>query len=276
MSNNSDKEIKSKNNENDSLSFIIDFFTAPYRIIKDISIKIVFIKKDLIEKFLLTAISIGGVTIAIESLIKIITGNKINLFTGYLPLILRIASIVIMLLIYFIFETKNFEIFSQLEHLVTKDVAVEQKTKTDENDLSEHKYTVSKEERLDNEINLEINLETEFDLDDIEEMLNATDVTSPELNNTNKSIVQNEEVISYCNDLENIVNEIQESTTDFVNNLTDDELQSLKEKIEAEDTASKVFDEEMLSILNGDLTDNFAAYDTLKSWGVPSFFNMTS
>lgn len=89
---------------------------APFYLINEISLKVVFLKKEVISQILLVSVLVDAATAAGIIIFKLLAGTFSVLY-GPLPLIVMAFSIAVLLLLYMLFNTVSFMIFDDLRHM---------------------------------------------------------------------------------------------------------------------------------------------------------------
>ena len=90
---------------------------APYRLVDTVSTVIIYLKKAYIAKMLLYALSISGFITAANTVALVYLG-RFSLTRGKLPLVVLIASTIVLLMAYLFFGVVDFTAYSQLDALV--------------------------------------------------------------------------------------------------------------------------------------------------------------
>ena len=106
---------------------------GPFRLVKTMALKIVFLPRKTIESILFTAIIFAILEIGIDSLIREMEGT-FSLTSGTLPLVVRIAGLLFLIMIYFWYEVYNFKIYRDTSIIKT---SKESLAKADENENTE-------------------------------------------------------------------------------------------------------------------------------------------
>jgi hypothetical protein len=90
---------------------------APYRLVDTVSTVIIYLKKAYIAKMLLYALTISGFITAANTVALVYLG-RFSLTRGKLPLVVLIASTIVLLMAYLFFGVVDFTAYSQLDALV--------------------------------------------------------------------------------------------------------------------------------------------------------------
>ena len=91
---------------------------APFILVKEIGMKITFLKRKTIEHVLSVAILIAVADILMESGMRLTT-KSFNLYVGSLPLIVRIVGLMVLVAIYFVYELYDFKIYQDIEEVLS-------------------------------------------------------------------------------------------------------------------------------------------------------------
>lgn len=91
--------------------------TAPFILVKEIGMKLPFLKRKTIEQILAISILVAVTEVLIDSGIRIAKGT-FDLYAGAMPLIVRLVGIGILLLIYVVYEIYDFAIYKNVEMLL--------------------------------------------------------------------------------------------------------------------------------------------------------------
>ena len=115
-----EKDLKTKyDNFTDYLSSIIELLLlSPFRLVNEISKKVVYLEQKRIEKLLLVATAIATFVIGLEIVIGIFL-NRIDLFNGKFPIVLQALTPLIILLIWGFVKNYDFSIHSKLEEILS-------------------------------------------------------------------------------------------------------------------------------------------------------------
>lgn len=130
-----EKDLKTKyDNFTDYLSSIIELLIlSPFRLINEISKKVVYLEQKRIEKMLLVAAMISVLVIALEVVIGFCL-NDFNPVSGKFPIVFQALAPVIILLLCVFVKNYDFSLHSKLEEILTKQSEAE--------DLAKDKNTV--------------------------------------------------------------------------------------------------------------------------------------
>lgn len=135
-----EKDLKTKyDNFTDYLSSIIELLIlSPFRLINEISKKVVYLEQKRIEKMLLVAAMISVLVIALEVVIGFYL-NDFNPVSGKFPIAFQALAPIIILLLWGFVKNYDFSLHSKLEEILTKQSEAEDLTKEDENTVKESK-----------------------------------------------------------------------------------------------------------------------------------------
>lgn len=116
-----EKDLKTKyDNFTDYLSSIIELLIlSPFRLINEISKKVVYLEQKRIEKMLLVAAMISVLVIALEVVIGFCL-NDLNQVSGKFPIVFQALAPVIILLLWGFVKNYDFSLHSKLEEILTK------------------------------------------------------------------------------------------------------------------------------------------------------------
>lgn len=135
-----EKDLKTKyDNFTDYLSSIIELLIlSPFRLINEISKKVVYLEQKRIEKMLLVAAMISVLVIALEVVIEFCL-NDFSPVSGKFPIAFQALAPVIILLLWGFVKNYDFSLHSKLEEILTKQSEAEDLVKEDENIVKESK-----------------------------------------------------------------------------------------------------------------------------------------
>lgn len=95
----------------DSLSGIIELIVyGPILLVKELALKIVFLPRATIESILLVAIGLALAEILIDSGLRFLMGS-FSLFSGTMPLAIRLVGLLVLIALYFVYELYPFKIY---------------------------------------------------------------------------------------------------------------------------------------------------------------------
>lgn len=135
-----EKDLKTKyDNFTDYLSSIIELLIlSPFRLINEISKKVVYLEQKRIEKMLLVAAMISVLVIALEVVIGFCL-NDFSPVSGKFPIAFQALAPVIILLLWGFVKNYDFSLHSKLEEILTKQSEADDLAKEDENTVKESK-----------------------------------------------------------------------------------------------------------------------------------------
>lgn len=141
-----EKDLKTKyDNFTDYLSSIIELLIlSPFRLINEISKKVVYLEQKRIEKMLLVAVMISVLVIALEVVIEFCL-NDFSPVSGKFPIAFQALAPVIILLLWGFVKNYDFSLHSKLEEILTKQSEAEDLVKEDENIVKESKSSTETE-----------------------------------------------------------------------------------------------------------------------------------
>ena len=141
-----EKDLKTKyDNFTDYLSSIIELLIlSPFRLINEISKKVVYLEQKRIEKMLLVAAMISVLVIALEVVIEFCL-NDLSPVSGKFPIAFQALAPVIILLLWGFVKNYDFSLHSKLEEILTKQSEAEDLVKEDENIVKESKSSTETE-----------------------------------------------------------------------------------------------------------------------------------
>lgn len=90
---------------------------APLRLCNEISTKVVYLKKSIIERVLFVAVFIQIIVVMVTAIIERALGT-VNLFTGKVPLLLQLIVLVILCVGAFVYKINELAIYSHLNALL--------------------------------------------------------------------------------------------------------------------------------------------------------------
>lgn len=141
-----EKDLKTKyDNFTDYLSSIIELLIlSPFRLINEISKKVVYLEQKRIEKMLLVAAMISVLVIALEVVIEFCL-NDFSPVSGKFPIASQALAPVIILLLWGFVKNYDFSLHSKLEEILAKQSEAEDLVKEDENIVKESKSSTETE-----------------------------------------------------------------------------------------------------------------------------------
>lgn len=141
-----EKDLKTKyDNFTDYLSSIIELLIlSPFRLINEISKKVVYLEQKRIEKMLLVAAMISVLVIALEVVIEFCL-NDFSPVSGKFPIAFQALAPVIILLLWGFVKNYDFSLHSKLEEILAKQSEAEDLVKEDENIVKESKSSTETE-----------------------------------------------------------------------------------------------------------------------------------
>lgn len=111
-------EKEYKNPENgEILNQVMEVISAPFILIKEVSMKAPFLKRTVIEKLMLTAIVIAVFIILLQTAVALLL-DIFNLYTGNMPLIIQIIALFILIVLYILYEVLDFRIYKHVESII--------------------------------------------------------------------------------------------------------------------------------------------------------------
>lgn len=142
-----EKDLKTKyDNFTDYLSSIIELLIlSPFRLINEISKKVVYLEQKRIEKMLLVAAMISVLVIALEVVIGFCL-NDFSPVSGKFPIAFQALATVIILLLWGFVKNYDFSLHSKLEEILTKQNEAEDLAKEGENTVKESKSSPETED----------------------------------------------------------------------------------------------------------------------------------
>lgn len=141
-----EKDLKTKyDNFTDYLSSIIELLIlSPFRLINEISKKVVYLEQKRIEKMLLVAAMISVLIIALEVVIGFCF-NDFSPVSGKFPIAFQALAPVIILLLWGFVKNYDFSLHSKLEEILTKQSEADDLAKEGENTVKESKSSTETE-----------------------------------------------------------------------------------------------------------------------------------
>lgn len=135
-----EKDLKTKyDNFTDYLSSIIELLIlSPFRLINEISKKVVYLEQKRIEKMLLVAAMISVLVIALEVVI-VFCLNDFSPVGGKFPIAFQALAPIIILLLWGFVKNYDFSLHSKLEEILAKQSEAEDLAKDGENAVKESK-----------------------------------------------------------------------------------------------------------------------------------------
>lgn len=285
---------------------IVFTIIAPLRLIKEISTKVIYLSKDKLRKILSTACIIECCIMLLQIVINItFLQNEFNLLTGKVPIVVHLASSLVLLTLAIWYNTYDFIIYKQLEKFLPIVTGITVDNVVNDEFVSSNEDVADSEEKVQEDLHFE-NFE---DLDKIlteqvEQKLNDVTKTVPEtnpddllagldddfLNNlesvivetpsydvpaeqtvfVNSDIYENEDIFQFQNELDREVLNTVESDIVYSGNLNSEEKQTIKDNMENSRDPSKYISEDNLKIFFNKIgVDNFGTIDDLSNWVTP-------
>lgn len=286
-------------------------FIAPARLCFEISSKVIFLKKQQIMQILNVAFIIM-LSIIVCTNFMLFIGGSFSLTTSKFPLVMQLVALVLLTLLNFIFSTIDLVIYKQLDSLLPIITGVELNTSVGE-DSTKSASSSSESSTVDTvEVNEETIEETpdeikadilgDLNLSSLDSMQKEAPMKEPveeqvkEVNQEvstaskskdldldsydlesllNESIADNDDIKSYQNSNEDIVNELLSAGFSTSSNLSAEEIKTIENNLDESTNPSKYLDEAILNMFSGKINvDNFGTIETFNNWGIPSNFNM--
>lgn len=258
-------------------------FTAPYRLITEVSSKVIFLGKEKIQKVLLFAILIAAYVL-LGMLIGLKFEGEFDLLSGRFPPIIVIAALVLLIVLYAIFAKFNFVIYDQFDQLFTKTLEYEDNEVEEANaevesnkedfeqssDVSQFIVTADEIERDRQEEIVESSVE-----DLLSDELHTSEAKTPEFTEEEKGVKQISEVYNF--EYSDIVNKLRNSDTAYNGFMSATKIQELSDEMEDSVDPSKYINEELISMfleeIENDVTQSIEDLDLTV---IPSGFTCIS
>lgn len=284
--------------------FLQLLFTSQLRLFMEITTKLLFIKKEQLEKLLLTTSIIAFIFSALQIVIGIFF-RSLNLFYGTLPIVFQLGIAIIILILYFIFRKIDIKVYSNIENMVniqksgskkeTIDTNLNDDSKVADFVTNDYEKETIKFEDDDNpsveECNNQESLKEElfnFDVDDLEVPINSS--FSEQIGPVIDSIFseESEDITQYVNeDLlgDPIVKGYQEENYHIVDeikhkpsNFTAEELEEINRELEDSVNDESLFDDATIDLVieKFRMDENLESSDIFSTFKVPDKFNMLS
>ena len=268
-------EFKTDNPSELLKSVIVLTLTAPYRLVTEISSKIIFLGKDKIQKVLLYAIGI-----ACSILVAMLLGRQVmketSWFTGRFPPVMVATAIVLLIILYFVFSSFNFVIYDQLDLLFSKTLSNSDSSESEEEIIEEvtteagveesddiSAFMANTEEAMDGESAVEA-VEQSAVVDEKPEEI----VDNPALKQVNKD---------YNYHYSDIVSTLRNSSSAYNGFMSSEDVQELSDSLNDVIDPSKYISEELISKFLSEV-DSIAAnnVEDLDLTIIPSGFRCVS
>lgn len=232
---------------------------SPIRLLQEISKKAVYLKRKQLDTLFFISICVGLLLTGVECFV-LYTKHSFSLFGGKIPLIVFLAGDAFMILIYAFFSTNKFSVYDNLsEYEIKRDLnlATNQKSRVSpsapNNEVMPTKSMVqiAENETAPKDMNTPFGLSM-GQLNDVANWLVNNDYfTATE----NQEILDLHEVADYQQRLKNGVEMLQNYQAE-ITRFSEEELNSLKHKLDAVTPPSKFIDkryvDNILSILDSD------------------------
>lgn len=101
-------------------SLVVGLIFVPYHFVCDVARKVVFLRREKIEAWLLGSVCFSG-AVTVLTLIYYMYIDKIYLFDGQMPLIVPIITTSLLFLLYALFKESVFKLYDDLQDYVTLD-----------------------------------------------------------------------------------------------------------------------------------------------------------
>lgn len=149
---------------------------APLRLCNEISTKVVYLKKSIIERVLFVAVFIQVIVVMITTIIERAL-STVNLFTGKVPLLLQLIVLVILCVGAFVYKINELAIYSHLNALLPIVGSNEfTQTVTGPTFVDEDKDTMCSAGNVADDIASELNLGSLFDFETHTEIPEIPDI----------------------------------------------------------------------------------------------------
>ena len=268
-------EFKTDNPSELLKSVIVLTLTAPYRLVTEISSKIIFLGKDKIQKVLLYAIGI-----ACSILVAMLLGRQVmketSWFTGRFPPVMVATAIVLLIILYFVFSSFNFVIYDQLDLLFSKTLSNSDSSESEEEIIEEVTTETSVEESDDISAfmaNTEEAMDGESAVEAVEQSAVVDEkpeeiVDNPALKQVNKD---------YNYHYSDIVSTLRNSSSAYNGFMSSEDVQELSDSLNDVIDPSKYISEELISKFLSEV-DSIAAnnVEDLDLTIIPSGFRCVS
>lgn len=127
-----EKEIEQIESLSDYVKrFLQLIFTSQFRLISEITRKLIFIKKEQLEKLLFTTGLIASSMILLQGIIASVFGT-FNMFYGTLPLMFQVGVVVIIFIAYAMFKKSSFNLYN---HVMQMTESLQQKDSQKKEDV---------------------------------------------------------------------------------------------------------------------------------------------
>lgn len=285
------------------------FIVAPLRLFNEISTKIVYLNRSLIIKILNLTVIINLLFVGTAIGINLWLG-ELNIWKGKIPIVLQLASLVVVIVINLWYRFYDFMIYQQLDKLlplkhkpIPKTESMESaiiNNDTEHLNLFEERNTVDSFAAFEDSLLTEL---TELDIPDVTPIQNTMDIgtiaaklaeeplvitNNIETANATNSTVYNTIDLSEIDDtlLEILNEDLLEDETTFeyrhnieseIDNLSvveDTELE--KEMDDSTDPSKYVSEEGLFRFLSTMGLDSFGSLDNLSDWETPDSFELTN
>lgn len=296
-----EKDLKTKyDNFTEYLSSIMELLIlSPFRLVNEISKKVVYLEKQRIEKMLITSIVIAILILLLEFIIGIsLTG--IDLFGGRFPLVVQAITPLLLIILLGFVKTYDFSVLSEFSEILnnSKENIIDSTSNDEQEDKSEDRVQENKELDFDSDQNYQTDLSnlnamelSDIDPEDlrgnqldeimkemgVEEFNQEDDDDDRNIDELrydcagidpkqfiNEELLNNEDIHCYQNRHESTVTKLQErDTIGFKNSMFDDnELEVIQKMCDAAVQESKYVDDSAIEImLNNQTFDDFSQVD---------------
>lgn len=268
-------EFKTDNPSELLKSVIVLTLTAPYRLVTEISSKIIFLGKDKIQKVLLYAIGI-----ACSILVAMLLGRQVmketSWFTGRFPPVMVATAIVLLIILYFVFSSFNFVIYDQLDLLFSKTLSNSDSSESEE-EIIEEVTTEAGVEESDDISAFMANTEEAMDGESAVEAVEQSAVVDekPEEIVDNPALKQVNRDYNYH--YSDIVSTLRNSSSAYNGFMSSEDVQELSDSLNDVIDPSKYISEELISKFLSEV-DSIAAnnVEDLDLTIIPSGFRCVS
>lgn len=94
---------------------------APFVLVAEIGMKLPFLKRKTIEQILAVAVLVAAIEIVVESGIRFVLG-RFSLYSGRMPLVVRLTGLLILVAVYVIYEICDFKIYHEADYVLQRNV----------------------------------------------------------------------------------------------------------------------------------------------------------
>lgn len=282
--------------------------SAPFTLVKEIGMKIPFLRRKTIERILFFSIVIAVILISLQIAVRLVMHN-LDLLVGSIPLVIQLIALILLMVLYVIYEIYDFKVYKSVDALLPLKKHEEKEQPISDEEMKEVESIISScvtDDELSEDVTTDITetltgfnpneiKEDDLDLDvgnimqdfsqDISDLGIMPDDSEmdvelpvslgqePEIETIEdlQPMFEDNAVVDYQERVSKHVDDILEFGSIYCGKLSTAEITAIEEKLAGDDM---LFDEED-EILDGyEPMDDLDVLEEMKNWGIPSYFSM--